>query len=116
MDTSILNSVKQDIGIMPDYDAFDSQIIRYCNMAFATLHQLGYGPAEGFEITSDKEDWDEYISSKRFNFVKNYVSMKVQYLFDPPTSSIASKALEEELKELEFRIQSEVETYGEEDA
>ena len=112
---SILNDIKEQCGIIPDYTVFDNQLIVDINSAFSTLHQLGYGPEEGFSIEGPKEEWDEIITSNRFNFVKNYIIMKVHLMFDPPTSSIAVEQLNKQIEEYEWRITSEMECYGEED-
>jgi hypothetical protein len=111
---SILDTIKKQIGIVPDYDAFDDQLLMDINAAFATLHQLGVGPEEGFLVEADT-DWDEYISTERLSFIKSYVSMKVRVMFDPPTSSFALDALNKQIAEYEWRITSEVECYGQED-
>lgn len=112
---SILNDVKEACGIIQEYDVFDSQLIVDINAAFSTLHQLGYGPDEGYSIEGVNEEWDEIIFSDRFNFVKSYIIMKVHLMFDPPTSSIAVQQLNKQIEEYEWRIRSEVECYGEED-
>jgi hypothetical protein len=111
---TILESIKKQIGIVPDYDAFDDQLLMDINAAFATLHQLGVGPEEGFLVEADT-DWDEYISTERLSFIKSYVSMKVRVMFDPPTSSFALDAINKQIAEYEWRICSEVECYGQED-
>ena len=113
--TIILDDIKKQIGIVPDYDAFDDQILMCINSAFATLHQLGVGPTNGFE--ADKTTtWDEYYSTSRLTFIKSYISMKVRTMFDPPTSSFALDAITKQIAEYEWRICSEVECYGQEDA
>lgn len=109
---SILDSIKKNLGIVPEYTAFDDQIILDINAAFSTLHQLGFGPDEGFEITGIDEFWSDIIEEPRFNFVKSYVCMKVRVLFDPPTSSYALDALNKQIAEYEWRIKSEIETGG----
>ena len=111
---TILESIKKQIGIVPDYDAFDDQLLMDINAAFATLHQLGVGPEEGFLVEADT-DWDEYISTERLSFIKSYVSMKVRVMFDPPSSSFALDAINKQIAEYEWRITSEVECYGQED-
>ena len=113
-DPTILEDVKSLVGIVPDYTAFDNQLLICINSAFATLHQLGVGPEEGFLVEADT-DWDEYISSQRLSFIKQYVCMKVRVMFDPPTSSFALDAINKQIAEYEWRINSEVECYGEED-
>lgn len=112
---SILNDVKEACGIIPTYDVFDKQLIVDINSAFSTLHQLGYGPDEGYAIEGVNDEWDDIITSDRFNFIKGYIIMKVHLMFDPPTSSIAVQQLNKQVEELEWRIRSEVECYGEED-
>lgn len=111
---TILEDIKKFVGIVPDYTAFDDRILMCINSAFATLHQLGVGPEEGFLVEADT-NWDEYISSYRLNFIKSYVCMKVNVMFDPPTSSFALDSLNKQIAEYEWRINSEVECYGEVD-
>jgi len=113
---SILLDVKEAVGIVEGYTVFDRQLITYINTAFSTLHQLGVGPKNGFEITGETEKWSDFIKSKRFNMIRSYVIEKVHVLFDPPTSSIAMDALNKQIAEDEWRINSEAECYGEEDA
>lgn len=112
MNGSILDSIKKNLGIVPEYTAFDDQIILDINAAFSTLHQLGFGPDEGFEITGIDEFWSDIIEEPRFNFVKSYVCIKVRVMFDPPTSSYALDALNKQIAEYEWRIKSEIETGG----
>ena len=102
---SILTSTKKRLGMTEEYEAFDDDIILYINGVFATLNQLGVGPAEGFEIQDATTKWSDYLSNnKRLNFVKDYMHLKVKLIFDPPASSTILKAYEDMIKELEFRI------------
>lgn len=112
---SILGDVKEAVGIVPEYTEFDKQLIIHINSVFSTLHQLGVGPVEGFSIDGPNEEWDEYVDSARFNFIRSYMIMKVHVMFDPPTSSIAMEQLNKQIAEYEWRITSEAECYGEED-
>lgn len=106
---SILTSMKKLLGIVPEYDVFDDQILLYVNSAFSTLHQLGIGPEEGFEIVDDSTTWDDLITEPRFNFIKAYIGMKVHVMFDPPSSSFALDALSKQIQEYEWRIIAEKE-------
>ena len=113
---SILDSVKMSIGgIEPDCTDFDLQIILLINSTFDSLLQIGYGPSNGFEIMDNTTLWVDYIKSKRFNLVKNYIIAKVGMQFNPPASTYAMTELTSRISELEFRIKSEVECNGEED-
>lgn len=105
MDESILNSVKKILGIASDYDAFDTDIIIHINSVFSTLNQLGLGPDEGFMIEDDSASWGDFLlDDMRLNSVKTYVYLKVRILFDPPTSGFVLTALQEQSKELEWRL------------
>lgn len=105
MDESILNSVKKILGIASDYDAFDTDIIIHINSVFSTLNQLGLGPDEGFMIEDDSAVWGDFLlDDMRLNSVKTYVYLKVRILFDPPTSGFVLTALQEQSKELEWRL------------
>lgn len=102
---SILGSTKAALGIVPEYKAFDNQVLMYINTAFSTLYQLGVGPEDGFAVEDEETTWDEYLdSNKLLNFVITYVHMSVKLMFDPPMNSFATTAMKEQLKELEWRI------------
>lgn len=105
MDDSILDSVKKILGIAADYDAFDTDIIIHINSVFATLNQLGVGPELGFMIEDNKAVWEDFLSNDtRLNSVKTYVYLRVRILFDPPATGFTLTAMQEQIKELEWRI------------
>lgn len=107
----ILNDVKEMLGISSDDDHFDTNIIIDINTAFSILNQLGAGPVEGFQIISEEDVWDEFTSDTiLLNKVKTYVFLKTKMLFDPPSSSSLIESINNLLNELEFRINTYVET------
>lgn len=115
MDDSILNSVKKILGIAADYDAFDTDIIVHTNSVFSTLNQLGLGPKEGFMIEDDSAVWEDFLlGDMRLNAVKTYTYLRVRVLFDPPTTGFVLTALQEQIKELEWRMNvvREADSYG----
>lgn len=102
---SILDSVKKDLGIMPDYTHFDPDIIMDINTALSILTQLGVGPASGFSISDNTAEWDDFIpDDPRLEMVKSYVSKKTKQLFDPPNTGPLSDAFNKVLDELVWRI------------
>lgn len=102
---SILDSVKKDLGIMPDYTYFDLDIIMGINSAFSILTQLGVGPSSGFSITDNTTLWSDYIpDDPHLEMVKTYVSKKTKQFFDPPSTGPIAEAHERVLKEMEWRI------------
>lgn len=115
MDDSILNSVKKILGVAADYDAFDTDIIIHINSVFSTLNQLGLGPTDGFMIEDDSAVWEDFLlGDMRLNHVKTYTYLRVRVLFDPPTTGFTLTALQEQIKELEWRLSvfREVQDHG----
>ena len=108
---SILQSIKKLLGMGASYEAFDADIIMHINTAFAVLKQLGVGPPNGFSITDDSAVWSDYTTDGVFNeAVKTYIYLKVKLIFDPPSSGAAVETIQEVIKELEFRLNVDVET------
>jgi hypothetical protein len=105
MEQSILKSTKKILGIADDYDVFDLDIITHINTAFSTLTQLGVGPIEGFMIEGENEVWTDFIMDDiEYNSVRSYVFLKVRQLFDPPSTSYLIEATQNQIRELEWRL------------
>ena len=108
---SILLSVKQLLGgLDPTYDSdFDVDLIIHINASLSKLTQIGVGPESGFEITDDTETWNDFVGDdKRLNMIKRFVFQDVKYAFDPPRTSFALNAIKEQLQELIWRINVQV--------
>ncbi|WIC89905.1 hypothetical protein SEA_HYDRUS_14 [Gordonia phage Hydrus] len=105
MSESILNSTKKMLGIDADYDAFDMDVILHINGALSTLNQLGLGPEEGFMIEDETAEWGDLLEDDmRLNSVKSLIYLKVRLVFDPPSTSFVLSAMQEQIKELEWRL------------
>lgn len=108
---SILTSVKKLLGIVEEYEHFDSDIIMHINSALFTLKQLGVGPSEGFTISDKTAAWTDFIKDiEKMEVVKSYVYLKVKLVFDPPASSAVMEAIKNQISEYEWRLNVEVET------
>ena len=101
---SILNSIKDGVGVEESETAFDSQIIMHINAMFSTLYQLGIGPKEPFRISDETAVWDDFITRSDTENVKSYMKIKVGLMFDPPATATMYNALVEQAKELEWRL------------
>lgn len=113
MSESILTSTKKILGIEENYTAFDLDIMTHINSAFSTLHQLGLGPETGFAIEDKDAEWDDFLGGDLIkNNVKTYVYLRVRLLFDPPTTSFVLTSMQEQIKELEWRINVYRESYA----
>ena len=101
---SILTSIKNMLGIVEEFYAFDESLIIYINTAFATVRQLGVGPPEGFSISDDTATWDDVdIDPMVLGMAKTLIYMKVRQMFDPATGA-AADAIKSSISELEWRI------------
>lgn len=105
MITSILTSVKKVLNLPEADTSFDEDIVLHINSVFATLNQLGIGPANGFAIEDKVPTWDAFLGTDpRRNNVKSYMYLKVRTFFDPPTTAHLQAAYEKNIEELEWRI------------
>ena len=104
MEESILVSIKKLLGIAESDTNFDTDVLMHINTAFATLHQLGIGPKNGFSISDSSSVWLDFFSEDRLNSVKTYVFMTVKLIFDPPSQGSALETMKEYKKELEWRL------------
>ena len=105
---SILDSIKKLLGITEEYKHFDPDIIMHINSAFFTLNQLGVGPEEPFKIEDNSDTWDDFVSGQDVEAIKSYIGLKVRTLFDPPTNSSLLSAMNEQIKEFEWRLNVQV--------
>ena len=111
----ILTSVKASLGLPADYDPFDNEIIMSINTVLGIVNQLGIG-VYGYSISKDiPGTWDAFLAAEiaagiQIPEVKTYVAKRVMMLFDPPTSGILMNAMNENIKELEWRIVCKKET------
>lgn len=111
MEDSILNDIKRILGITPEEDGFDREIIMHINTVFMILNQLGVGPTSGFRIEDAGATWGEYLTdSTNLEAVKTYIGMKVMQIFDPPSGTSAMEAVKNCCAELEWRLNVEVDT------
>lgn len=111
---SILTSVKQMLGITPEHEYFDVDIIMHINTVFMILTQLGVGPSKGFRIKDSLAIWSDFIPDDDVMLepVKTYMGLKVRLLFDPPASSAVTDSINRAISELEWRLYSEADYHS----
>lgn len=105
MEESILKSTKKILGLDENYVPFDLDVTTHINAAFSILNQLGVGPVEGFFIEDDTALWSDFVvPPNQLHLVKTYVYLKVRSLFDPPSTSYLISAVDEQIKQYEWRL------------
>lgn len=114
MDSSILNELRKVVGgsTSPgEITHFDMDLMMHANTYFANLTQLGVG-TPGFMLQDDTQTWRDFLGDnyppERLSQIKTYIYIKVRLVFDPPQSSAHMSTLKEEAKEIEWRLNVEV--------
>ena len=112
MTDSILNTIKKLLGLDPEYDYFDTDLIIHINSVLRILQDMGV-ELDNYSISSTDDTWTELLGEKyqSLDMIKSYIYIKVRLIFDPPTSSAYMTSLENSLKELETRIFWDVDAY-----
>lgn len=102
---SILDSIKKILGMPPEYEAFDVDLIMHINTIFGVLTQIGIGPKDGYSISDSTALWSDYLgASSKIEMVKTYIALRVRMIFDPPTASAVAEAMKNQISELEWRL------------
>ena len=108
MDESILDTIKDLVGVSSEDNAFDGEIITAINTAFFTLNQIGVGEGSPFNITGNSEVWRDFIGDiDSLSMIKNYVGLRVRLLFDPPATQTLMTAIRDQITEYEWRLNVE---------
>ena len=103
---SILDSVKQMLGIESEDTSFDRELIMHINGALMTMTQLGVGPVEGFSISDKEQNWDQFLQERTdLNLVLTDTYLRVKLVFDPPQNSFLVASIERQIQEYDWRIQ-----------
>jgi hypothetical protein len=108
MPSSILTDTKKILGIVEEDTTFDPDILIHINTVFSVLNSLGIGPTEGFVIEDKETTWEDYLGTDlHLSSVKTYIYLRVRIFFDPPSSSFVLTAMQEQIRELEWRLNVE---------
>ena len=104
---SILDSIKQMLGIASEDTNFDKELIMHINGALMIMTQLGVGPIEGYSITSKDQTWSDFLQGRNdLDAVSNDVYLRVKLIFDPPKNSFLVTSIERQLTEYDWRIEA----------
>lgn len=106
MDQSILGSTKKILGLDPDDESFDLDVVTHINSVFAILSDLGVGPLGGYSILDGTALWEDLgiESQEILNLVKICIYLRVRLLFDPPQTPYLQSAFENQIQEHEWRL------------
>lgn len=104
MEESVLQSVKQMLGIDKDCTDFDQILIMHINSVLGALNQITFitGLIEDTNTTWVRVYQPSYNAP--FTMIKSYMYLKVKLLFDPPTNSAVIEAMNRQISEFEWRL------------
>lgn len=106
---SILTSVKKLLGIQEDNEVFDLEIMMNINTAITILTQIGIGPSDGYVVTSKEDTYEMWLGDMtQLHSVKLYLYYRTRLSFDPPTQGSVMTAIQDQIKELEWRLNVQV--------
>lgn len=102
---SILDSIKNMLGINEEDTNFDRELIIYVNGALMIMSQLGVG-ADGYLISGRENTWKDFIGDREdLELVKSAVYLRVRLIFDPPQNSFLVDAINKQIAEYDWRIE-----------
>lgn len=92
MDGSILEHIRDSVGLTKDNEEFDTELINHINMSIVKMHQNGV-PVNKFMITK-YTTWAELLTDSKaiinlehIGLIPTFMSLNVKLLFDPPPPS-----------------------------
>lgn len=104
METCILYTIKKMLGVSLEESPFDMEIMVGINSAIMVLNQIGIGPS-GFVVTGIEQTWSDLLEDfTDLEAVKSYIYIRTRLVFDPPTNSFLVNALQDQMKEYEWRL------------
>lgn len=105
MDESILETVKEVIGIdQRNYD-FDRDLIIAINAVLFVLYQEGLSD-KPYTISDNTTKWSDVLLHDKpidLQTLTLWMGLRVRMIFDPPTSATMADAIEKTITELEWR-------------
>ena len=105
MNEIILASVKKICNIADPDTSFDNELIIYTNTVLMELMQEWHGMNSAFRLINGTETWDQLLGGDTdYEGVKELVGLKVRLMFDTPTSGAVMQAMQDQIKNLEWRL------------
>lgn len=104
MEDSILDNIKQMLGIYSDDTAFDAELIMHINNAISDLLHVGKDMPD-YSIEGVNNLWTEFLDSKALiGQARQYIYCKVRLIFDPPSNSFVVTEIEKAKDEAQWRF------------
>lgn len=105
MDETILSSVCEYLGLDSEDRLYKVEILSLINGAVLALSQIG---ACKYHTVTEDTTWDVLIDNEDVEAIKLYVQLKTKVIFDPPSTSAVMEAMNNFIREIEWRLQTQV--------
>lgn len=108
MNENVLETIKAMLGLdTTDTTGFEEDILVGINSSIGVLNQLGV--CESDVLVDEDTEWSAITEEPTLlGMAKNLIYMKTRLIFDPPTNSFIVSAYENQINELTWRIQVQV--------
>lgn len=89
--TSILEDIRESVGLARDANDFDTELIMHINSAIGKLNQNGIG--NFLVVENDSSTWgdlqnpNQTTGNEYFQMVPQFIKLDTKLLFDPPPPS-----------------------------
>lgn len=105
MSDNVLSSIKKICNVTEDDKSFDQDLIIHINSVLMVIMQEWHGMNSAFRIEDGTETWDDIVGEDtNYEGLKDLVGLKVRLLFDPPTNSSLLQSMNEQIRDLEWRL------------
>ena len=105
MNEKILASVKKINNIEETDTSFDNALILAINSALMVIMQEWHGMDHAFRLQDGTETWAQLLGEDTdYEGVKELVGLKVRLTFDPPSSQTVMQAIQDQIRDLEWRL------------
>lgn len=105
MNNNILASVKKMNNILEDDTSFDQELIMHINSALMIVMQEWHGMDHAFRVEDGTETWTDLLGEDTdYEGVKELIGLKVKLMFDPPSNSAVLQAMNDQIRDLEWRM------------
>lgn len=105
MNENILASVKKINNIEETDASFDNELILAINSALMVVMQEWHGMDHAFKLQDGTETWAQLLGEDvDYEGVKELIGLKVRLTFDPPSSQTVMQAIQDQIRDLEWRL------------
>lgn len=118
LDDSILENVRESMGLTKDNREFDTELTNHINMSIGKLNQAGMG--KHLMVHDETSTWSDLLDVTQtegnlyVGMVPTFVSLNVKLLFDPPPPS-SVEFHTSSVNELLWRLQVAYDDFGREE-